>query len=89
MLIFVIVIFAVIFAGAACFLGIRMKSRRILKYIPAGVAASTALGFYIKAMSFSEGFGALGNFILAMISAAVFAAALLAALIMELVNRRR
>lgn len=78
-----------IFAVAAVLLGVYKRQNRVLKYIPAIIAAVVSLGFLIKTYFFSEGFEALGYLIMMMISAAVFGISVITAVVLEIINRRR
>lgn len=64
--------------------------RRIafIKYIPAIISALCAIGLYLKARAFSEGFTALGYVILALIAFIIFFVSLITAFIMGLAQRK-
>ncbi len=85
--VFVIAAVSVVFAIAAIFLG-KLK-KRWLKYIPAILAFSSAIALMIKAYRFSEGFEALGYFILMILALIVFAVALITAVIIEIMGVRK
>lgn len=88
-LFFIIAVIGLIFALATVLLGIYKKQKKFLKYVPSIIAAAASLGFLIKAYFFSEGFEALGYFIMMMISAAVFGISIITAMALEITNRRR
>lgn len=82
-----IIIAGLIFVAATIILGKLQK--RLLKYIPAVLAAVAAIVFSIKAYFYSEGFEALGYFVMMLISAAVFIASIIASIVMEVLSRRK
>jgi hypothetical protein len=85
--VFVIAAVSVVFAIAAIFLG-KLK-KRWLKYIPAILAFASAIALMIKAYRFSEGFEALGYFILMILALIVFVVALITAVIVEIIGVRK
>jgi hypothetical protein len=84
----IIAVVGLIFASATVLLGVYKRQNKILKYLPAIIAAVVSLGFLIKTFMFSEGFEALGYLIMMMISAAVFGISIITALVLEIINRR-
>lgn len=85
--VFVVAAISVVFAVAAIFLG-RLK-KRWPKYIPAILAGAAAVASMIKAYRFSEGFEALGYFIMMLLALIVFAVALVIAVIIEINGKRK
>lgn len=86
-LLIIILIPGLIFALTTILLGIYKRQRRALKYIPAIIAAGASLVFLIVANIVSEGFAALGYFVMMVISAAVFGISIITALALEIINR--
>lgn len=82
----VILIFAILFVVTTVLLG--RQNRKFLMYIPSAIAAVIALAFYINAYFFSEGFGALGYFIMMLIAVIVFVISLITAIVMKIVKRK-
>jgi hypothetical protein len=85
----VVSIIGILFAGTSCLFGIFAVNKRIIKYIPAGVAGIASLVFLLKALYFSKGFEGIAYIIFAMISTLVFTLSLITALVMEFLNRKR
>lgn len=83
----VIAVISAIFVIATILLG-RLK-KRWPKYMPAVLAAAAAVASMIKAYRFSEGFGALGYFIMMLLALIVFTAALITAVIIEIIGIRK
>ncbi len=69
-------------------LGRVFRKSAFVKYIPAVISAVGAVGLFIKARAFSEGFGAIGYVVLALFACAVSFVAFVTAFIMGLVQRK-
>ena len=76
-----------IFAVAVFFLG-RLR-KRWAKYMPAVLAAAVIIACMVKAYNFSEGFEALGYFILMIIALIVFTVSIVTALIIEILRAKK
>lgn len=84
----IISIVGLVFAVITCLLGIYVR-KRIVKYIPTGVAGIASSACFIKAFYFSKGFEGLGYIVYAMILAAAFAVSIVSAVVIEVVFRRK
>lgn len=86
---FIITLLAMTFVALSYFLGIYKREKRLMKYIPSGIAAVLTFTLFIKAFYFSEGFEGLVYLPFGIIMAIIFVVSLTVALITGLVNLKK